>query len=60
MLEGGRTMSKNAWTLGDYPLLMVRISCAKCDRAGRYHKAKLLERYSVARESGSQGDQEAL
>ena len=39
-------MSKGAWTLGEYPLPMVRISCAKCDnRAGQYHKAGLVERY---------------
>ena len=38
-------MSKDAWTLGEYPLPMVRISCAKCDRAGRYYRAKLIERY---------------
>jgi hypothetical protein len=56
---GRRTMSKDAWALGEYPLPMVRISCAKCDRAGRYFRAKPLERHGVARAIGSQGDQEA-
>jgi hypothetical protein len=38
-------MENGAWTLGEYPLPMVRISCAKCDRAGQYHWAKLIDRY---------------
>ncbi|GEO43621.1 hypothetical protein SAE02_77690 [Skermanella aerolata] len=40
-------MAKGAWTLGEYPLPMVRVSCAKCGRAGQYHRAKLLERYGA-------------
>src|SRR4051812_7139907 len=26
-------MTKGAWTLGEFPLPMVRVSCAKCGRA---------------------------
>ena len=38
-------MTKGAWTIGTYPLDLVRIACAKCGRAGRYRRATLLERY---------------
>jgi hypothetical protein len=38
-------MTKGAWTLGEFPLPMVRVSCAKCGRAGRYCKTTLLECY---------------
>jgi hypothetical protein len=38
-------MTKGAWTIGSYPLDLVRIACAKCDRAGQYRRAKLLDRF---------------
>jgi hypothetical protein len=38
-------VAKGAWPLGDWPLLLVRIACAKCERAGQYHTASLVERY---------------
>jgi hypothetical protein len=38
-------MANGAWTLGEWPLLLVRFSCAKCNRAGQYHRAKLIDRY---------------
>jgi hypothetical protein len=41
-------MANAAWTLGEYPLPMVRVSCAKCGRAGRDRKSTLLERYGPA------------
>ena len=31
--------------LRDYPLPTVNLSCTKCDRRGRYAKAKLIERH---------------
>jgi hypothetical protein len=40
-------MAKEAWTLGEYPFSLVRIVCPKCDRAGQYHRAKLLERHGA-------------
>ena len=41
-------MANGAWTLGEYPLPMVRVSCAKCGRAERDRKSSLLERYGPA------------
>jgi hypothetical protein len=38
-------MTKGALTLRTYPLPMVRISCAKCARAGQYHRGGLIDRY---------------
>jgi hypothetical protein len=38
-------VARGAWTLGEWPLPLVRISCAKCDRAGQYHRAKLIDRF---------------
>jgi hypothetical protein len=38
-------MAKGAWTLGEFPLPLVRVSCARCGRAGQYRKATLLQRY---------------
>jgi hypothetical protein len=38
-------MANGAWTLGEYPLLMVRISCAKCAGAGQYRRSKLIDRF---------------
>lgn len=40
-------MANGAWTLGEFPLPMVRVSCAKCGRAGQYHTTKLIERHGV-------------
>ena len=40
-------MTKGAWTIGTYPLDLVRIACAKCGRAGRYRRATLLDRYGA-------------
>jgi hypothetical protein len=40
-------ISKGAWTLRTYPLDVVRISCAKCDRAGQYRRAKLIDRFGA-------------
>jgi hypothetical protein len=34
-------------SLRDYPTKTVRLSCAKCGRAGRYRKQKLIERYGA-------------
>ncbi|MCR9178525.1 MAG: hypothetical protein NXI19_21350 [Alphaproteobacteria bacterium] len=31
----------------DYPLQTINVSCRKCDRRGRYAKAKLIERYGA-------------
>ena len=38
-------MTKGAWTIGTYPLDLVRISCSKCGRRGQYRRATLLDRY---------------
>ena len=38
-------MTKGALTIGTYPLDMIRISCAKCGRRGRYRRATLIERF---------------
>jgi hypothetical protein len=40
-------MANGAWTLGEYPLPMVRVSCAKCGRAGQYRTTTLLDRYGA-------------
>ena len=32
-------------TLGDYPRAMVELACSKCQRAGRYRMATLVERH---------------
>ena len=40
-------MTKGAWTIGTYPLDLVRIACAKCGRAGQYRRATLLDRYGA-------------
>jgi hypothetical protein len=34
-------------TLSDYPGDVVRLSCAKCGRAGQYRKQTLIERYGA-------------
>ena len=34
-------------TLLAYPAEMVRLSCAKCGRAGQYRKQNLIERYGA-------------
>ena len=33
--------------LREYPADMVRLSCAKCGRAGQYRKQNLIERYGA-------------
>lgn len=33
--------------LREYPADMVRLECAKCGRAGRYRKEKLIEQYGA-------------
>jgi hypothetical protein len=38
-------MGKGAWTLGEFPFPLVRVSCEKCGRTGQYNTAKLRERY---------------
>jgi hypothetical protein len=40
-------LTKGAWTIGTYPLDLVRISCSKCGRAGQYRRATLLDRYGA-------------
>ena len=40
-------MTKGAWTIGTYPLDLVRISCSKCGRRGQYRRATLLDRYGA-------------
>ena len=40
-------MAHGAWTLGEFPLPLVRVACAKCGRSGQYHTAKLIERYGT-------------
>jgi hypothetical protein len=40
-------VANGAWTLGEFPLPVVRLSCAKCDRRGQYRTVKLLEQYSA-------------
>jgi hypothetical protein len=40
-------MTHGAWTLGEWPLPLVRVSCAKCGRSGQYHTAKLIERHGA-------------
>lgn len=39
------TMAHGAWTLGEWPLPLVRLSCAKCGRSGQYRTTTLIERY---------------
>jgi hypothetical protein len=38
-------MPNGAWSLDEWPLPLVRVKCDKCNRAGQYHTAKLIERY---------------
>jgi hypothetical protein len=38
-------MAKGAWTLSEYPLPLISISCSKCDRAGQYRRATLIDRF---------------
>jgi hypothetical protein len=38
-------MTKGAWSLGEFPLPLVRVVCDKCGRTGQYHTAKLLEQH---------------
>jgi hypothetical protein len=33
--------------LREYPTELVRLSCAKCGRAGKYRKQTLIERYGA-------------
>ena len=40
-------MTKGAWTIGTYPLDLVRIACAKCNRSGQYRRATLFDRYGA-------------
>jgi hypothetical protein len=40
-------MAHGAWTLGEFPVQLVRVACAKCDRAGQYHTAQLIKRYGA-------------
>jgi hypothetical protein len=34
-------------SLGEFPLDVVRIECERCGRAGRYAKARLIERFGA-------------
>jgi hypothetical protein len=38
-------MAGGASTPGEFPLPLVRVSCAKGGKAGQYHTAKVRERY---------------
>lgn len=38
-------MANGAWTLGEFPLPLVRVASAKCGRKGQYHTKKLIEQY---------------
>jgi hypothetical protein len=40
-------MDSGSLSLRDYPTKTVRLSCAKCGRAGRYRKQTLIERYGA-------------
>jgi hypothetical protein len=40
-------MDSGSLRLCDYPTSIVRLSCAKCGRAGQYRKQKLIERYGA-------------
>lgn len=40
-------MPHGAWSLGEFPLPLVRVKCDKCGRAGQYRTAKLIERYGA-------------
>jgi hypothetical protein len=40
-------MPNGAWSLDEWPLPLVRVSCTKCGRAGQYHTATLIERYGA-------------
>lgn len=41
-------MPNGSLSLAEYPAIMVRVSCSKCGRSGRYRKATLIERYGAA------------
>jgi hypothetical protein len=34
-------------SLGEFPLDVIRIECERCGRAGRYAKARLIERFGA-------------
>jgi hypothetical protein len=38
-------MPHGAWSLREWPLPLVRVTCAKCGRAGQYHTAKLIKQH---------------
>jgi len=40
-------MAGGSLQLREYPGETVRLSCAKCGRAGQYRKQKLIERYGA-------------
>ena len=40
-------MANGSLELYEYPTDVVRLSCAKCGRAGQYRKQNLIERYGA-------------
>ena len=38
-------MPNGSLSLAEYPTDMVRLKCNKCNRAGQYRKATLIEKY---------------
>jgi hypothetical protein len=38
-------MSRDVLTTSTYPFPLVRISCAKCGRAGQYKRTTLIDRF---------------
>ncbi|MGF7213032.1 hypothetical protein GGE65_007668 [Skermanella aerolata] len=40
-------VGRGSWSLGEWPLLLVRVLCDKCGRAGQYRTDKLLEQHGA-------------
>jgi hypothetical protein len=44
---GEINMPNGAWSLGEWPLPMVRVACAKCGRARQYHTHRLIQEHGA-------------
>lgn len=40
-------MPNGSWSLGEFPLPLVRIKCEKCQRMGQYRTEKLIEQHGA-------------
>lgn len=40
-------VGRGSWSLGEWPLPLVRVVCDKCGRTGQYQTQRLIEQHGV-------------